>query len=73
MDISKCEIPADAMPGVGLEDSTHERDQNKKSRIAGQYLRAWYMLVSSNAAKSKSLGGGGSLHTLLSVGNAGTW
>jgi len=58
------------MPGIGLEDSTHERDQSKKSRIAGRDLRAWYMLISSNAVKSKSLDGGGSLHTLLSVGNA---
>jgi hypothetical protein len=39
VDISASEIPADAVPGVGSGNSTQERGQNKRPRIAVQVQR----------------------------------
>ena len=40
-DISASEIPTDAVPGVGSGNSTQERGQNKRPRIAAQVQRRW--------------------------------
>ncbi len=40
--ISGSEVSADTMPGFGLGNSTLERDQNKRTRIAAWVQRRWY-------------------------------
>ncbi|MBW1723679.1 MAG: hypothetical protein JRJ78_16725 [Deltaproteobacteria bacterium] len=57
MDISKSEVPVDAVPGIGVGNSTVERSQNKRLRI---------MALSHGVVLLKRQGGQGRTHALLS-------
>ena len=61
MDISRSEVPAHAVPGVGAGHTTHERGLSIKPRTAA---------MCSGAAESKRLRGGGRPCAVLHVGNA---
>jgi hypothetical protein len=54
--MSESEVPAEAVPGFGVGNSTVERDQNKRSRIAA---------LSSGVVRLKRPIGQGRPHTLL--------
>jgi len=57
VNISESEVPVDAVPGIGVGDSTIERSQNKRLRI---------MALSHGVVLLKRQGGQGRTRALLS-------
>ena len=63
-DISRSEVPTEAVPGVGATRMTQEHGPSKSS---------WIAALSGDATGSKRFGGGGRLRALLGSGPVGNW